>query len=193
MVKKLKKIEGTGIPLRGDDIDTDRIVPGRFLKEVTFDNMGDYVFYDARRNDEGELNEHPFNIYSGNILVVNKNFGCGSSREHAPQALMRWGIDAILGESFAEIFEDNSISIGIPVAVVDEKDIKKIQDMIEEYPDIKIELDIKQENVQVGNETFEVDVAAKESLLKGKWDTTTLMKTSMDRVKDLEESLPYPF
>jgi len=112
---------GTGAPVRGNDsVDTDQILPARFPKEVTFDRMGEFVFYDQRRNEDGKLNDHPFNEFAGaGILVMNENFGCGSSREHAPQALVRWGISGIVGESFAEIFRDNYKSLGIPTVTAD--------------------------------------------------------------------------
>jgi 3-isopropylmalate/(R)-2-methylmalate dehydratase small subunit len=118
----VRRVAGTGLPLPGDDVDTDQIVPARFLKEVTFDEMGEYVFYDERRDDEGDLGDHPFDrpAYQGaRILVVGENFGCGSSREHAPQALLRWGIRGIVGVSFAEIFADNCSSLGVPTVTAD--------------------------------------------------------------------------
>jgi len=102
----IRVVSGPGIPIRGDDIDTDQILPARFLKQVTFENMGEYLFHDARQTG-GNPNDHPLNAYeNATIAVVNKNFGCGSSREHAPQAMARWGIDGIIGESFAAIFRD---------------------------------------------------------------------------------------
>jgi len=127
---------GTGVPVRGNDVDTDQILPARFLKEVTFDRMGEFVFYDQRRDDDGELNDHPFNEFAGaGILVVNENFGCGSSREHAPQALVRWGINGIVGESFAEIFRDNCKSLGIPTVTADHGAVTELQDWVREHPD----------------------------------------------------------
>ena len=118
--RKVTRVTGPAVPVRGNDIDTDQIIPARFMKEVSFDNMGDYAFHDARRTDDGGFNDHPFNRYpNARILVVNQNFGCGSSREHAPQALMRWGIDGLIGESFAEIFAGNCQALGIPTATAD--------------------------------------------------------------------------
>jgi len=189
----IRRVAGTGVPLRGDDIDTDQIVPARFLKEVTFDNMGKYAFYDARRDDDGNLNDHPLNTYTGNVLVVNDNFGCGSSREHAPQALMRWGIEAIVGESFAEIFADNCKSLGIPTAEVDGDDAREIQDTIEEDPDTPIEVRVEDEVVVVGNEEYDayLDKAQKEALVEGIWDTTAVMRSSLGEVRETYEELPY--
>ena len=192
--KAVLRVAGTGVPLRGDDIDTDQIVPARFLKEVTFDNMGKYAFYDARRDEDGELNDHPLNVYTGgNVLVVNDNFGCGSSREHAPQALMRWGIEGIVGESFAEIFADNCKSLGIPTVTLDADDVGEIQTRIEEDPETPLEIDVKKERVTVGDDEYGANVsdAQKEALVEGIWDTTALMRSSLDRAKDTHDGLPY--
>ncbi|MFB6284506.1 MAG: 3-isopropylmalate dehydratase small subunit 2 [Halobacteria archaeon] len=190
----IKKVAGTGVPVRGDDIDTDRIVPARFLKEITFDNMGNYAFYDARRNEDGSLNDHPFNRYPGaNVLVVNENFGCGSSREHAPQALMRWGVEAVVGESFAEIFADNCKSLGIPTATADEETVEKIQDRIEGDPGTSLELGVDDETLVVDGDEFdvEIDEGQKTALVRGIWDSTALLRSSMDMVENTAVNLPY--
>jgi 3-isopropylmalate/(R)-2-methylmalate dehydratase small subunit len=194
MVRSITRVTGTGIPVRGDDIDTDQIVPARFLKEITFDDMGEYAFYDARRDDEGNLNDHPFNEYHGaNILVVNDNFGCGSSREHAPQALMRWGIRAIVGESFAEIFRDNCKSLGIPTVTADTDTIDRLQSFIESNPGAGIEVDIEEERVVYdGSEVGAgVDPSMKEALVEGKWDTTALMYQNLPETRKVANELPY--
>ena len=123
-------VQGTAIPLPGNDIDTDRIIPARYLRSVTFEGLGSEVFKDERFNDDGSAKAHPFNDdkYSGaTLLIVGRNFGCGSSREHAPQAIMRFGIKAIIGESFAEIFAGNCTSLGIPVCTADEQTIDELQ------------------------------------------------------------------
>jgi len=194
MVRSITRITGTGAPVRGDDIDTDQIVPARFLKEITFDDMGEYAFYDARRGDDGALNDHPFNEYHGaSILVVNDNFGCGSSREHAPQALMRWGIRGIVGESFAEIFRDNCKSLGIPTVTADTDTVETLQSFVESRPDAGVELDIERERV-VYDETemgVAVDPSMKEALVEGKWDTTALMYQNLPETRALAERLPY--
>jgi len=187
-------VSGTGVPLPGDDIDTDQILPARFMKEVTFDNMADYLFYDARRDDDGEFNEHPLNVYTGaNIAVTNKNFGCGSSREHAPQAMMRWGIDGVIGESFAEIFADNCKSLGIPAATTDYETVSEIQEWIEANPDGDIEIDVEAETVMYGETTVDVDIddAMQEALVEGIWDTTQLMYSNMSKVEQTVGGLPY--
>ena len=173
----ITEVSGSGVPLPGDDIDTDQILPARFMKEVTFDNMADYLFYDARRDDDGEF----------------KNFGCGSSREHAPQAMMRWGIDGLIGESFAEIFADNCKSLGIPAATTDYETVSAIQEWIEANPDGDIEIDVVEETVTYGDTTVDVDIdgAMQEALVEGIWDTTQLMYSNMSKVESTVAELPY--
>jgi len=193
-VPAIRRVAGTGVPLRGDDVDTDQILPARFLKAVTFDDMGEYAFYDQRRDADGELNDHPFNEYQGaTVLAVNDNFGCGSSREHAPQGLMRWGVEAIVGESFAEIFQDNCKSLGIATLAVDHDDAVDLQDFIEANPDAGIEVEVRAETVRYDGKTVEGDVpdAMREALLEGIWDTTAVMRTNLDRAKAVNDSLPY--
>ena len=192
--KVVSQIQGPGVPIRGNDIDTDQIVPARFLKEVTFDNMGEYAFYDVRRDDDGSLNDHPFNRYpNATILVVNENFGCGSSREHAPQALMRWGIDGLIGESFAEIFAGNCQALGLPTATADPETVEWIMEQVEADPALELTIDVKAEAVTVGDETLDVTIsdAQREALLQGIWDTTALMKSYMDEVEETADSLSY--
>ena len=191
---EIRRVAGTGVPLRGNDIDTDQIMPARFMKEVTFENMGKYVFYDARRDGDGDRNDHPFNEYKGgNILIVNKNFGCGSSREHAPQGLMRWGIRGVIGESFAEIFEDNCKSLGMPAMTADQGTVEDLQSFVEDNPDAGLELDVESETVVYdgGEVDVEIDGAMQEALVEGTWDTTAVMHSNMDRVRETANSLPY--
>jgi 3-isopropylmalate/(R)-2-methylmalate dehydratase small subunit len=190
----VRRVAGTGVPVRGDDIDTDQIIPARFLKSTTWEGLGEYAFYDARRDDEGEPNDHPFNEYRGaSILVVNDNFGCGSSREHAPRALQRWGVDAIVGESFAEIFADNCKSLGMPAATADPETVEELQDFVEENPDAGIELDVAEERVVYDHEEIDVhiDESMREALVQGIWDSTTLMRSNMDAVHETAKGLPY--
>jgi 3-isopropylmalate/(R)-2-methylmalate dehydratase small subunit len=190
----ITRATGTGVPVRGNDIDTDQILPARFLKEVTFDRMGEFAFYDQRRDNDGEFNDHPFNEYEGaGILVVNKNFGCGSSREHAPQALMRWGVNGIVGESFAEIFRDNCKSLGIPTVTADEPAVTALQNWIEANPDAGIEIDVVNEEVTYDDRVLDVSMpdSTKEALVEGIWDTTELLHSNMSRVHNVAESLSY--
>jgi 3-isopropylmalate/(R)-2-methylmalate dehydratase small subunit len=192
--KAVTSVGGPAVPVRGNDIDTDQIVPARFLKEVTFDNMGEYAFHDVRRDDDGTLNDHPFNRYpNANILVVNENFGCGSSREHAPQALMRWGIDGLIGESFAEIFAGNCQALGLPTATADHETVEWIMEQVEADPTLELKIDVEEETATVGDETVDITIndSQREALLQGIWDTTALMKSYMDEVEQTAEQLPY--
>ena len=189
----ITEVAGTGVPIPGDDIDTDQILPAKFMKEVTFDNMADYLFYDARR-ENGAFNDHPLNRFEGaNVAVVNANFGCGSSREHAPQAMMRWGIDGVVGESYAEIFEDNCKSLGIPAVTADHETVVELQKWIEANPDGEIEIDVETATVTYGDTTIDAAVndAMREALLEGIWDTTALMYANMSKVETTVEDLPY--
>ena len=187
-------VSGTGVPIPGDDIDTDQILPARFMKEVTFDNMADYLFYDARRDSDGEFNDHPLNRFEGaSIAVINSNFGCGSSREHAPQAMMRWGVDGIVGESYAEIFRDNCKSLGIPAVTTDHETVTELQEWIEANPDGEIDIDVENEQVTYGETTIDVEIdhAMKEALVEGIWDTTALMYSNKSKVEATVDELPY--
>ena len=191
---RVRSVAGTGVPLPGDDVDTDQILPARFMKEVTFQNMADYLFYDARRDDDGEFNDHPLNRFEGaSIAVVNSNFGCGSSREHAPQAMMRWGVDGVVGESYAEIFRDNCKSLGVPAVTADHEAVTRLQEWVEDNPDGRVEVDIADEVVRYGGRTVDVGVddAMREALVEGIWDTTELMYRNLDRVQETAAGLPY--
>ena len=149
-MNKITQIEGKAVPIEGNDIDTDRIIPARYLKEITFTNMGKYPFYDERFDTEGKPTGHPFDLpqfQGAHILFVNQNFGCGSSREHAPQALMRWGVKAIVGESFAEIFAGNCTMLGIPTATVSQAEMRKLQALVKAKPDTKFVLDLEKKTL----------------------------------------------
>lgn len=194
------RVSGTGVPIRGNDIDTDQIIPARFMKVVTFDGLGEFAFFDQRFDGEDNEKDHPFNEeqYQGaNVLVVNSNFGCGSSREHAPQALQRWGIDAIVGESFASIFAGNCLALGIPTVTASPEEIGALQAHVEENPGEPITVDIERELVTYGSDDEEtavnVDVADAQhkALVEGVWDTTALMKANEDAVRETADSLPY--
>ncbi len=190
----ITEVSGTGVPIPGDDIDTDQILPAKFMKEVTFDNMADYLFYDARRDDDGDFNNHPLNRFEGaSIAVINSNFGCGSSREHAPQAMMRWGIDGIVGESYAEIFRDNCKSLGIPAVTTDHETVVELQEWIEANPDGGIDIDVENEQVTYGETTIDVEIdnSMQEALVEGIWDTTALMYSNRSKVDETTADLPY--
>jgi 3-isopropylmalate/(R)-2-methylmalate dehydratase small subunit len=195
-IPQIDSASGTGIPIRGNDIDTDQIIPARFMKVVTFDGLGEFAFFDQRFEDDDTPKEHPFNeerFQDSSVMVVNANFGCGSSREHAPQALMRWGIDAIIGESFAEIFAGNCLALGIPTVTADSETVETIQNWVDENPDGEIAVDVEAETVTYGDTTVDVTVddAQRKALVDGEWDTTALMRSNQDAVRDLAESLPY--
>ena len=189
---KITRISGNCIALIGDDIDTDRIIPARFLKCVNFDSLGNSVFEDDRKDLNGT---HPFDLElnkGASILLVNSNFGCGSSREHAPQALMRWGIKAIIGESYAEIFYSNCLAIGIPCFTQEKRVIKKIQEEAKKNI-LSFEIDIA-ENKAFSNK-LEVDLLIKESskkmFLSGNWDATSILLNNSLLIESKINELPY--
>ena len=189
---KITRISGNCITLIGDDIDTDRIIPARFLKCVNFDSLGYSVFEDDRKDLNGK---HPFDLESNkgaSILIVNSNFGCGSSREHAPQALMRWGIQAIIGESYADIFYSNCLAIGIPCFTQDKEIIKKIQKEAQKNT-LFFEIDIDKKKAL--SNRLEVDLSIKESsqkmFLSGDWDATSILLNNNPLIKSKIDDLPY--
>ena len=195
-IPEVDYVSGSGIPIRGNDIDTDQIIPARFMKVVTFDGLGEFAFFDLRFDENDEPEDHPFNeerFQDSSVMVVNANFGCGSSREHAPQALMRWGIDAIIGESFAEIFAGNCLALGVPTVTADSETVEALQDWVDENPDGDIEVDVEAETVTYGDETVDVTVdgAQRKALVDGVWDTTALMKSNAGTVREKAEELPY--
>lgn len=195
-IPSVERVSGSAIPVRGNDIDTDQIIPARFMKVVTFDGLGEFAFFDLRFDDEDNEKDHPFNeeqYQDANVLVVNANFGCGSSREHAPQALVRWGIDAIIGESFAEIFAGNCLALGVPTVTADTETIEELQAWVEENPDGEIDIDVAAETVTYDGRTIDVTVneAQRKALVDGIWDTTALMKSNRESIAKTAESLPY--
>ena len=192
----VERVEGTGIPVRGNDIDTDQIIPARFMKVVTFEGLGEFAFFDQRFDDDDAEQDHPFNDdrYRGaSVLVVNANFGCGSSREHAPQALMRWGIDAIVGESFAEIFAGNCLAMGVPTVSAPTEEVRALQDYVEANPDERVVVDVAGERVAYDDRVIDarVDPAQRDALVEGEWDTTALMRANAPMVREVAEALPY--
>ncbi|PCR91528.1 3-isopropylmalate dehydratase small subunit [Natrinema ejinorense] len=195
-IPEVNYVSGSGVPIRGNDIDTDQIIPARFMKVVTFDGLGEFAFFDLRFDDDDNQKEHPFNedrYQDSSVMVVNSNFGCGSSREHAPQALMRWGIDAIIGESFAEIFAGNCLALGIPTVTADSETIEDLQEWVDANPDGELEIDVEAETVTYGDRTIDVTVddAQRKALVDGVWDTTALMKSNAGAVRETARELPY--
>ena len=188
-------VQGTAIPVPGNDIDTDRIIPARYLRSVTFEGLGAEVFKDERFNDDGSMKEHPFNEdkYAGAaLLIVGRNFGCGSSREHAPQAIMRSGIKAIIGESFGEIFAGNCTSIGVPVCTTDEQTIEKLQKLVQDDPQINFDLNIETQTLSFGEEiiNLEINPAVKTALLGGTWNTLDELLQNEAAIEEVHQRLP---
>lgn len=188
----ITSVTGRGLPVRGDDLDTDRIMPARFLRAVTFEGLEEHLFEDDRRADPS----HPFNDarYKGaTVLVVNRNFGCGSSREHAPQGLARFGITAIVGESFSEIFLGNSAVLGIPCLSADHASIDALQSLIERAPESLIEARVDTGAVTAGS----VRVAAtippglRDGFVSGQWNPTAMLLERFDEVRAVADTLPY--
>ncbi len=190
---EIKSIKGRSLVLKGDDIDTDRIIPARFLKCVSFSALGEQVFADDRNELKGN---HPFDLAhhkEANILIVNDNFGCGSSREHAPQALMRWGIRLIVGESFAEIFYGNCLALGIPCLTASKKEIYKLQNLVNENPKQVWEFKLNKQSISNQRETIKLNLeeGAFKMLSSGQWDATSQLLNEEERIKKKFSNLPY--
>ena len=189
---KRRQVSGRGIPVAGNDIDTDRIIPARFLKAVTFEGMGEHAFEDAKKQNL----EHPFNqkVYQGaSVLVVGQNFGCGSSREHAPQALMRWGIRAIIGGSFGEIFFGNCVMLGIPCLRASHEDIEWLQREIGRAPQQPVTMDVEKQEVRFGDRVIKATMpeGARNQLVGGTWDSTAVLLEAGAAIEATARKLPY--
>ena len=191
-IGKVTKINGQCISLIGNDIDTDRIIPARFLKCVNFDSLGESVFADDRNNLK---QRHPFDLAenkNASILIVNSNFGCGSSREHAPQALMRWGIKAIIGESFADIFYSNCIAIGIPCFTLPTKSIEEIQSYCENQF-LFLEIDLKKSLAKSRDLNFNLEIkeSSRKMFISGEWDAISTLLENENLIENKFNQLPY--
>lgn len=189
-------ITAVGISLRGDEIDTDRIIPARFLRCVTFDGLGEQAFFDERFDENGTVKTHPFNDsrYAGaGILVVNRNFGCGSSREHAPQALARWGIKALIAESYADIFAGNCASIGVPAVTASTADVSAAQEILEKTPGTRLEINLETMHARILDHDFPVTMpeSHRRKFLSGSWDTTAALLANREKISLTAASLPY--
>ena len=190
---EIKIIRGRSLVIQGDDIDTDRIIPARFLKCVSFSALGQQVFADDRKELKGN---HPFDLdqnKGANILIVNDNFGCGSSREHAPQALMRWGVRLIVGESFAEIFFGNCLALGIPCISSSKQEITKLQNLVNQYPTKIWDFNLKDLSLSNEKGSFKLNLeeGAYKMLYSGKWDATSQLLDEEERIKNTVNNLPY--
>lgn len=181
------QVTGTGVFVPGADIDTDRIIPARFMKCVTFDGLGEYAFYDVRFDKDGNKTGHPLDDpkhEGASILLSGPNFGCGSSREHAPQALYRFGFRAIIAESFAEIFFGNCTTLGIPCVCATAEDIQTLAKAIEENPKLEVKVDLENQRVFFGDQNFTIAIpdTARDALLSGKWDPIADLLDNKDAV-----------
>ncbi len=189
-------ISGRAVPVRGNDIDTDRIIPARFLRCVTFDGLGEHAFEDdrAQLKEQGETHTFDQEKFSGaNVLVVNSNFGCGSSREHAPQSLSKWGITAIVGVSFAEIFYGNHIAMGIPCLHISSAEVEALQSAVEADPSIEVTVDVETKEVRYADVTLKarIDDGPQKMFLSGNWDATGQLLDGAEEVKTAAAQLPY--
>ena len=192
----IDRIGGRAVPLRGHDIDTDRIIPARFLKSVSFEGLEKHAFEDDRTQLEERGQMHAFSDprYAGaKILIVNGNFGCGSSREHAPQALQRWGIRAVVGESFSEIFFGNSVALGMPCLTVAGGDAEALMSAVEANPQVEVTVSVGDQSVSVGGTKYQaaIPAGAREAFTAGTWDATGQLLDDFDRVRAVAKSLPY--
>ncbi len=185
-------ITGSAVPLLLDDIDTDRIIPARYLRCVTFDGLGEHAFEDDRKQDPA----HPFNddrFRGASILIAGRNFGCGSSREHAPQSLMRWGIQAIVAESFAEIFFGNCTSLGIPAVRAGRADLERLAEAVQRDPTLTVTVDLQASRVTCGELTVDVSMPenVRESLTSGQWDFLGQLLDNREKIQKQAERIPY--
>ncbi len=196
-MSKVVHVKGRAVPVIGDDIDTDRIIPARYLKEITFSRMGEYPFYDERFNADGSKKDHAFNkteFQGASILLGNVNFGCGSSREHAPQSLVRWGIRALVAESFAEIFAGNCVMLGTPAVVASKADVAALQQLARQAPETEFLVDLENLEVRAGTLTVKVNMPAsrRNALIEGSWDSTSLLVANSGLVAKAAAHLPHP-
>lgn len=192
----IKKVTGKAVFVPGDDIDTDRIIPARFMKCITFDGLGEYLFYDVRKTEGGENKNHNLNdprFAEASILVSGNNFGCGSSREHAPQSILRAGYNAVIAGSFAEIFFGNSINLGIVCVIASDADRKIIASAIEIHPELEITIDVEDYKIWYGDQFVpcEIKPGARDSLLSGNYDPLDELLVGAVEVSRTASALPY--
>jgi len=193
---KITQVAGRGVYVPGNDIDTDRIIPARFMKCVTFDGLGEFLFYDVRKHADGTDRPHPLNeprFQGATILLSGANFGCGSSREHAPQAIQKHGFKAVIAENFAEIFFGNCTTLGIPCATASREDIAKIAAAIEKNPQNEVVIDVAKQEVRFSGQTVKAEVraAARDALVNGRWDAIGELLDGMTAMQEKAKGLPY--
>jgi 3-isopropylmalate/(R)-2-methylmalate dehydratase small subunit len=192
----IKQVAGTGVYVPGDDIDTDRIIPARFMKCITFDGLGDYLFYDVRKTEDGEDKKHNLNdprFAGASIIVSGNNFGCGSSREHAPQSIMRAGFKAVIAGSFAEIFYGNSTNLGVVCVTATSTDREVLAKAIESNPQLEITIDVSDHKIWFGDQYITCDMrpGARDSLLRGTYDPLDELLEGEEAVNERVAKLPY--
>ena len=195
-LEKITSVTGRGVFVPGNDIDTDRIIPARFMKCVTFDGLGEYLFYDVRKNADGTDKPHPLNearFKGATVLLSGANFGCGSSREHAPQAIQKHGFKAVVAENFAEIFFGNCTTLGIPCALASRADIGRIAAAIAANPQTEIVVDVARQEVRFAGQVVPAEVrpAARDALINGRWDPIGELLDGVPAVKAAVAKLPY--
>jgi 3-isopropylmalate/(R)-2-methylmalate dehydratase small subunit len=195
-LEKITSVTGRAVFVPGNDIDTDRIIPARFMKCVTFDGLGEYLFYDVRKNADGTDRPHPLNdprFKNAAILFSGANFGCGSSREHAPQALQKHGFRAIVAESYAEIFFGNCTTLGIPCLSASRADIQKIAAALDKNPSLEVVVDVARAEIRFGGQVVKAAMrqSAQEALVNGRWDAIGDLLEGVEDVKRLAARLPY--
>ena len=192
----IKSFKGKAVYVPGDDVDTDRIIPARFMKCITFDGLGEYLFYDVRYNEDGSKKEHDLNdvrFSEATIIVSGNNFGCGSSREHAPQSIQKAGFKAVIAGSFAEIFFGNATNLGVVCVVVGNEDRKQIAELIDKNPDLTVIVDLEALKVNVGGYSFECTIKgdARKSLLDGSFDSLNELLEGKVEVDSIVSGLKY--
>jgi 3-isopropylmalate/(R)-2-methylmalate dehydratase small subunit len=192
----IRRVSGTALPLRGDDVDTDRIIPARFLVSITFDGLGGHAFEDDRKAAKAKGLAHPFDdprFAGARILLVNRNFGCGSSREHAPQAIARSGIRAVVGESFSEIFFGNAVAIGLPCVALPREEVAGLQSLVEGAPKSALSVDLEAGALIAEGRTLSIFIPgnAREAFLSGNWDGTSMLLERFADVEAVAARLPY--
>jgi|APCry1669192010_1035390.scaffolds.fasta_scaffold01689_4 3-isopropylmalate/(R)-2-methylmalate dehydratase small subunit len=193
---KITTITGKAVTVPGNDIDTDRIIPARFMKCITFDGLGEFLFYDVRKNADGSNKAHPMNepkYKDATILLSGANFGCGSSREHAPQAIQKHGFKAVVAEGFAEIFFGNCTTLGIPCFTAAREDIAKISAAVEANPALEVTLDVANQEIRFGNQRVKASVrdTARDALVNGRWDAIAELIEGLPAMNTCAATLPY--
>jgi len=195
-LEKIEQVTGKAVYISGDDIDTDRIIPARYLKCVTFDDLAEGLFADVRTDSNGNTTEHPLNDperADASIMISDANFGCGSSREHAPQSIYRSGYRAVIAESFAEIFYGNSITLGMPCVEATKEQIKEIAAAVNADASTIVDINVAEKTISVNGKSYAVTIkdSAQDALINGRWDPLTELLEANDTVDGIASKLAY--